>query len=63
MAALPRWFACPTHAVTVWRNGTFAYRVMRGGGQDLEKPNLAAEGDIHLEAWRAIHMGSKGQFT
>ena len=63
MAALPRWFACPTHAVTVWRNGTFAYRVMRGGGKDYDEAALPEVGDIHLAVWRAIRAGSKVCYT
>ena len=59
MAALPRWFACPTHAVTEWRKGTFAYRVMRGDGKDYDEVALPEVGDIHLAVWRAIRTGSK----
>ena len=59
MAALPRWFACPKHAETTWREGTFAYRVMRGDRADYNEVPLPGEGDIYVAAWRAINMGSK----
>ena len=63
MAALPQWFACPTHAARKWGEGTFAYRVMRGGRKDYDVVALPEEGDIHLAVWRAIRAGSKVCYT
>ena len=47
----------------MWRNGTFAYRVMRGGGKDYDEAALPEVGDIHLAVWRAIRAGSKVCYT
>ena len=59
MAALPECFACPTHAAREWGEGTFAYRVMRGGRKDYDVVALPEEGDIHLAVWRATRTGPK----
>ena len=59
LAALPECFACPTHAAREWGEGTFAYRVMRGGRKDYDVVALPEEGDIHLAVWRATRTGPK----